>query len=568
MPKIEVLESTLFGLLGRRLERDELVELLPAAKAELDEWTVDGVLKIELNDTNRPDLWSGPGLARLLRVYLGGKPADYPFLSTADSQRETHGRTLIVEEGLRNIRPFSVAFLATGLAIDGPLLKEVIQSQEKLCWNYGRKRSSIAMGVMRGEQVRFPVRFRAADPDKTFFVPLDFDRPMSLREILSKHPKGVEFGPIIAGFPRFPHLVDAQGETLSMPPVINSAHLGSVQIGDSQLFVELSGTDLDSLLTACSIMACDLCDAGYTIQPVKVIYPYDTPHGREVVTPFHFQSPVSVDTGYAGRLLGETIGAEESERAIRRMGVPVKRRGQILTVNPPAYRNDFLHPVDVVEEIMIGRGMDSFQPVRPEDFTVGRLSEIELAGRRVRELVVGLGYQEMIYNYLGSRRDFVERMNADGSDIVEIANPMSESFELVRNSQLPNLLGSEAVSAHASYPHKIFEIGKVAVMDERENYGSRTFTSLGLLVADREAGFNEVNADLSALFYYLSREYALEEVEDPRFVPGRVAAVAVRGRAIGRLGEVHPAVLANWSIQMPCAALELELDALAAPAGG
>ena len=119
------------------------------------------------------------------------------------------------------------------------------------------------MGVMRGEQVKFPVRFQAADPDKTSFVPLDFDRPLTLRQILKEHPKGVEFGPLIAGFPRFPHLVDAEGRTLSMPPVINSAHLGSVKVGDTRLFVELSGTDLDSLLTACAIMACDLADAGY-----------------------------------------------------------------------------------------------------------------------------------------------------------------------------------------------------------------------------------------------------------------------------------------------------------------
>jgi phenylalanyl-tRNA synthetase beta chain len=563
MPKIEVSERTLFGLLGRRLGRRELEELLPAAKAELDEWTPEGVLRIELNDTNRPDLWSGPGLARQLRSYLDGGIPSYPFLSAAESPRDTGGRTLFVDQGLRNIRPYSVAFLAVGLPISEDLLKEVIQSQEKLCWNYGRKRSSIAMGVMRGDRVRFPVRFEAADPDKTSFVPLDFDRPMSLREILAKHPKGVEFGPIIAGFPRFPHLVDAQGQTLSMPPVINSAYLGSVQVGDSELFVELSGTDLDSLLTACSIMACDLSDAGYTIQPVKVVYPYDTPHGREVVTPFYFQKPVSLDIGYAGKLLGEEIGPAEAARAVRRMGDRVTRSGKRLTVNPPPYRNDFLHPVDVVEEIMIGRGMDSFQPVWPEEFTVGRLSDIELASRRVRELVIGLGYQEMIYNYLGSRRDLLERMNLEGADVVEIANPMSESFELVRNSQLPNLLASEAASARAAYPHKIFEIGKVAVLDERENYGSRTLTCLGLLVADREAGFNEVNAHLAALFYYLSREYALGDVEDPRFVPGRVAAVRVQGKAIGRLGEIHPAVLANWGIQMPCAALELELDGLA-----
>jgi len=562
MPKIEVSERTLFGLLGRPLERKELEELLPAAKAELDDWAGDGVLKIELNDTNRPDLWSGLGLARQLRVYLGGKAPDYPFLSTARSMRDSGGRTLVVDEGLRKIRPYSVAFLASGVAVSDDLLKELIQSQEKLCWNYGRKRSSIAMGVMRGDRVKFPVRFNAADPDKTSFVPLDFNRPMTLRQILEKHPKGVEFGPLIAGFPRFPHLVDAAGETLSMPPVINSAHLGSVQVGDTQLFVELSGTDLDSLLTACSIMACDLSDAGFTIQPVKVVYPYDTPHGREIVTPFHFQKPVSMEIAYARKLLGRDLQAAEAEAALKRMGLSVKRQGEVLTVTPPAYRNDFLHPVDVVEEVMIGCGMDSFEPVWPEDFTVGRLSEIELFSRRVRGLLVGLGYQEMIYNYLGSRRDLVERMNLVEADVVEIANPMSESFELVRNSALPGLLGSEAVSSNAAYPHRIFEIGKVAVVDERENYGSRTFTSLGLLYADREAGFNDVRSHLAGLCYYLSREVSLEEAEDPRFVPGRGGALMCKGRRIGSIGELAPAVLAAWGIQMPCAALELELEAL------
>jgi phenylalanyl-tRNA synthetase beta chain len=206
--------------------------------------------------------------------------------------------------------------------------------------------------------------------------------------------------------------------------------------------------------------------------------------------------------------------------------------------------------------------MDSFEPVWPEEFTVGRLSEIGLFGRRVRDLLVGLGYQEMIYNYLGSRRDLVERMNLDGAQVVEIANPMSESYELVRSSALPSLLGSEAASSRAAYPHRIFEIGKVAVVDERENYGSRTFTSLSLLYADREAGYNDVRSHLSGICYYLCREIGVEESADPRFVPGRGGVLLYKGRRIGVIGEIHPAVLDAWGIQMPCAAMELDLERL------
>ena len=244
------------------------------------------------------------------------------------------------------------------------------------------------------------------------------------------------------------------------------------------------------------------------------------------------------------------------------MGDPVSRSGSALTVSPPPYRNDFLHPVDVIEEILIGRGMNSFEPVWPEEFTVGRLSEIEHFSRQARDIMVGQGYQEMIYGYLGSRRDFVDRMNWSGEDLIEVANPMSESFEVLRNSQLPSLLYSESISSNAVYPHRIFEVGKVAYLDEKENYGSRTATCLSFLFCDREASFNDANSHLAALFFYLSRDYTLEPLQDPRFVPGRGGAVVYRGRRIGMIGEIHPAVLENWGIQQPVVAGEIELEAV------
>ncbi len=82
MPKIDVNEKLFFHALGRKFGKEELTELLTAAKAELDDWPEgEGILRIELNDTNRPDLWSTMGLARQLSLYLGGKAPAYPFFS-------------------------------------------------------------------------------------------------------------------------------------------------------------------------------------------------------------------------------------------------------------------------------------------------------------------------------------------------------------------------------------------------------------------------------------------------------------------------------------------------------
>ncbi len=563
MPKIDVNENLFFQILGRKYGREELEKLLPAAKAELDDWPEgQGVLRIELNDTNRPDLWSTMGLARQLSLYLTGKAPSYPFFSRPGKAQDAGGRSVVVDAGLKEVRPYIGSFVVEGKKVTDELLREIIQSQEKLCGNFGRKRKMIAMGVSRAELIQWPVRYGAADPDSTRFIPLDSANELTLRQILSEHAKGREYGHLVTGHKKFPLLSDGKGEVLTFPPVINSARIGGVQVGDSRLFIDLTGPDLDIILTACAIAACDFADMGFTVLPVEVKYPWDTPLGRTVVTPFYFQKSIEMDAAAASRRLGDEMTPEQAAGFIRKMGSGARVEGKKVVVSPPEYRNDFMHPVDAMEEIMIGRGMESFEPVMPRELTIGRLTAGEERNRKVRDVMIGMGYQEMIFNYLGSMRDFSEKMGLPHTDVLEIANPMSESGDSVRNSILPCLLAAEAVSANAVFPHKIFEVGKIVVKDPADNQGCRTLDSLGLLWADRQVGFNEVDAHVLALFYYLSLEPKLAAVEDPRFLPGRTAQILVSGRPVGIMGEVHPRCLESWGITMPCAAAEIHLDEL------
>jgi phenylalanyl-tRNA synthetase beta chain len=404
-------------------------------------------------------------------------------------------------------------------------------------------------------------------------VPLQWDVPLTLTEILKQHPKGKEYAFIQQHEKIHPLLTDSTGAVLSYPPIINSADLGAVQVGDDEIFVELTGTDQRAVNLAGSIMACDLADSGFTIEPVEIEYEYDTPFGRKCVTPCYFQERVFCSLNRVERFLGEKLSGEECVSALTKMGVRSEKaidteRGANTKVDgvwawPPEYRNDFLHAADVAEDVMIGRGLNSFKPERPRDFTVGRLSRVTLFSRRLKELMTGLGYQEMIYNYLGSRKDFVEKMRKDGKDIIRISNPMTENYEYVRDSILASLMASEAVSGHSVYPHRLFEIGKVAYWDNNDNYsGSATRQYLGFLHADRDASFNTAAAQMQTLFYYISREYVLSEASDPRFIPGRSAALIYKGKFIGVFGEIHPEVLENWGVTMPCTAGEFDIEAL------
>jgi phenylalanyl-tRNA synthetase beta chain len=563
MPKIEVNEKHLYKLVGKELSEAQLVEILMGAKAELDERLPDqGLLKIELNDTNRPDLWSTQGLARQLRGLLKGEHKNYNFFSQPGALQAAAERVVQVDPQLKDIRPFITAFVAKGKVIDESLLKDIIQTQEKLCDIFGQKRKGIAMGVYRVEQIKFPVQYQAADPATTRFTPLGLSEELNLHGILEQHPKGVEYGWIVKEFKKYPFLVDSKQEVLSFPPIINSARLGAVEVGDKAVFVEMTGLDLEALLLATAIAACDLADEGFEILPVKIVYPYETPFGKEIVTPFYFQRPMELEPAFASKYLGEKMDGETGVQALKQIGHLAQIGNQKIVLTPPVYRNDFLHPVDVIEELMIAKGMSHFKPVMPEDYTLGRLTGVEMFSRKVRDIMVGLGFQEMIYNYLGSRKDFIERMNLNDEGFIEIMNPMTENYSIVRNSILPNLLASEAISAHAVYPHKIFEIGKVAFKDAQESYGTKTSNYLSILHADREVGFNDINSQVAAVLYYIVKDFTLEESSDPRFIKGRVGEIMHKGKKVGVLGELHPTVLANWGIQMPCACAELDLDLL------
>ena len=569
MPKIEVNERLFFNLLGTQYDYDTLEDRLTCGKAELDERPDSAlpedqrVIKIELNDTNRPDLWSTAGIARQLRLHKGGKATDYSsFMSTKDKLVDCGNRIVTVDPQLKDIRPYMIAFVISGKPIDEPMLLDIIQTQEKLCWNFGRKRRSVSMGVYRSAMIQWPVHYKAVDPDKTSFVPLQCESPMTCRQILSDHPKGKDYGWILKDTPLFPLLTDDKGEVMSMAPIINSATLGAVQVGDSDLLVEMTGTDMTSLLLSANIVACDFADAGYTILPCKVEHPYDTGFGRDIVAPFYFQAPATASLAEVNRILGSQLTAEEATTALERMGNAVSVDGDKLTVQIPPYRNDFLHQVDIIEDVMMGMELSSFPPEKPRDFTIGRLSPVTLFSRKAKSLLVGLGYQEMIFNYLGSGKDYIQKMNIHGDNVIEISNPMSENYQFVRPSIIPSLLGAETGSGNAVYPHRIFEIGKVAFRCDEEVTGTRTRQSLGFLTAAGDANFNTAASEVATLLHFLDHQYTVTESADSRFIPGRQASIMVGNKVVGIFGELHPAVLENWAITVPCVAGELDIEEL------
>ncbi len=313
------------------------------------------------------------------------------------------------------------------------------------------------------------------------------------------------------------------------------------------------------LILTVNILAANLHDRGAKIDPVEVLYPYPTVMGKSVRTPMMIGKAVRITPKEVEKALGEDLSADEVRDLLRGYGYEVQGRGRVVVATPPSYRDDILHLADVIEDVAISRGYDQFAPEMPSDFTVGSLSRAERISDRFRELMVGFGFQEVISNILMSREEVLERMRL-AQRLVEVDNPVSQTYAVLRNAVLPCLLRVEASSSKAFYPHRMFEVGEVAQYDQGAVEGSRTLLRMGALIAHSEASFSEMHSFLEMLFYYLGRDYELQPADHPSYIPGRAGKILAGGHEIGMIGEIHPGVLENWGVEMPCSGLEIGLD--------
>lgn len=569
MPTISIFKQDLETLLAqpgearRSITTEQLEEWLLLVKGELKGQSPEtGELRIELQDSNRPDLWCCEGIARQIRVKQQSKLGPYPFLKS----RARSNKQLTVVPGLESVRPYVAACTVTGYRVTQEGLGQLIQTQEKLADIFGRKRRTVSIGLYRLSQIEFPVTYDLVKPDEAKFTPLGMDTVMTLGEILLVHPKGLEYGNILAGQERLPLLRDAKRQVLSFPPIINSREIGEVRVGDDTLFVEVTGTDLPMVVLALNIFAINLADRGATIEPIEVVYPYKTGQGTNVMTPLDLGKARTLPISTIEQALGQTLGVQPIKQALETYGYEVATARDTVSVTLPPYRQDLMHAMDVVEDVAISRGYGDFQPIMPSQFTVGGLSQIETMSDRVRDLMVGMGFQEIISNILSSPQVLCEAMRLDGTEwgqLVEIDNVMSQSYSALRQWILPSLLRVEAASSRAFYPHRMFEVGEVARSDTTHELGSRTLTVLGALLVHATAHFSEIHSCVDTLFYYLNQTYQLESLQHPSFLEGRAGLIVAQGKRIGLIGEIHPEVLERWQITAPAVAFEVDVTQLA-----
>jgi phenylalanyl-tRNA synthetase beta chain len=536
----------------------------PQARIELG---ASDVIRMELLAV-RPDMFDPGGLARVLRNYLGesSDPARYevapPVCSVTVDARLSSAECR---------RPSIACAVIRGFTLTDDLIKVVMKLQENLHWAMGRDRKHASIGVYDLDALQGPsFSYRTVAPEELRFVPLGYDpgqpsHRLTPRQILEEHPKGKAYARLLADFSRYPLLCDGAGQVLSLPPIINSEET-RVRRTTRSFFVDVTGSE-DRIVNKClNVMVTSLAelDRQATIEAVSILHP-----DRKMVTPDLRPQIVELDPGFTARTIGVELSRGDVERHLRQMGHAVRDRAEkSLTVEVPAYRNDIMHPVDLVEDVAIAYGYHNIEPCLVPTMTVGKERDLEGKAEVARRAMTGLGFQETMTLILASPEMNYDSLRVPrGDTCVLIENPISVEQTMVRTTLLPGLLDTLGINLSHELPQRIFEVGNVTELDPAAETGARERRIVAAVAIGPRVDYSEIRSVCEALLREFGLGLRVEPDATPTFISGRGARVlAVRDgteQAVGRMGELHPEVLESYKLVHPVAIFEVDLEALA-----
>ena len=559
MPTIDIdlLEfEKLLGIayLGNMTKLDEDLAFVKSEVKAYDE--KEGIVSVEIKDTNRPDLWGVEGLARGLRCYLNLEKGPRRY-DISESTVEVY-----VNSQLKGIRPYIGCSIVKNIHLSDKIIRGLMHLQDKLDQTYGRRRQKSSIGIYCLDLLKPPLTYTVGKPSEFSFVPLGFMDRMSLAEILERHPKGQEYGHIVKKHNVYPILIDSEGKVLSFPPIINSNDLGRVTEQAHNLLVEVTGTIHQTVLNTLNLVTTALVDRGGKAYSATVHYPKDVFYSqKKVITPDFSCKRVMLSVEYASQIIGLQFTGKQIGKLLLTAGLGVVGVNEkTVEVLVPNYRVDVMHTIDVVEDVAVAFGYNNIIPLWRDLPTTGYQRPEQQLVNTARELMVGSGYQEVLSNTLTNPENLFTKMNLKQAPVVEIANPKLVTMTVVRNWLLPSLIEFLSANQSVEFPQRVFELGKVTLPDETQDTRTRDEEWLAAVSTHAEAGFSEIKACLESFFMNLGVAWEIKPASNPSFIEGRAGKVLVNGLEVGMAGEVDPLVLEAWKLENPTAAFEVNFQ--------
>ena len=307
---------------------------------------------------------------------------------------------------------------------------------------------------------------------------------------------------------------------------------------------------------ACELV--ELLGCGEVVEGVIDVYPAGR---RETV--------LQLEPEKINALLGTDIDVPTMTAILRELGFTVQGE----TVRVPSWRGDVEHYSDLAEEVARFYGYNEI----PTRFTgaistCGGFTPEQLCERRIGEICRGIGLDEIItYSFISPTYYDKICLPADSPlrDSLRILNPLGEDTSIMRTTILPSML--EILTRNYNYRNpaaRLYEIGRTYHKREDGLADEPKTVSLGAYGPDMD--FFTLKGWVEELLEGLAtaKPKFRAETSNPSYHPGRCATVWIADRCVGTLGQIHPRVMRNYSVDAEFYCAQLSFEALFEARGG
>jgi phenylalanyl-tRNA synthetase beta chain len=229
--------------------------------------------------------------------------------------------------------------------------------------------------------------------------------------------------------------------------------------------------------------------------------------------------------------------------------------------------------VDLIEEIARVYGYNNIPNVAPvAHLTMPKHKEQQLSVRKMRDLLVGRGYQEAItYSFVDPK---MQSLLHPAAEVMTLPHPISSEMSVMRVSLWTGLLQAVIYNQNRQQNRlRFFETGLRFIPDQAAENGVRQEAMLaGVITGQRHdeqwlhdkgaSDFYDIKGDVESLLALTAdaASYQFSKAELAALHPGQTAAIHRAGKLVGYVGCLHPEIERKLGINSRTFIFELLLS--------
>ncbi len=301
---------------------------------------------------------------------------------------------------------------------------------------------------------------------------------------------------------------------------------------------------------ACELV--ELLGAGEVVNDIIDVYP-----GKQEPTALDLN--VDIINGF----LGTDIPSDKMKEILTTLDFKISED----KIVAPTFRADISCMNDIAEEIarIYGYNKITSSKIRGETTQGGRTAKQQFEVD-VEHAMCGMGLNQIqTFSFISPKYYDKIRLTEDSvlRSSVVISNPLGEDTSVMRTTSLPSML--EILTRNYNFNNdnvRLFEIATTYIPKDKDKLPDENkVISIGMY---GDCDFYTIKGVCENIFKLAtSNKITYKAISDnPSYHPGRCAAVFINDKQVGVFGQIHPLSMANYGIDIPVYAAELDFDML------